>query len=234
MHTEYQLTLFAEDFHVRTCPLQEKEPDLKDQEAASGLSSTGSLKKSGRRGSSSKTYQSFALEDWTEFSGHSLRSGMMRNGTVYPLQPLALATEGTASGSWPTPATKGYGHAAEGMVLNLINKIKDGTISKEEAEQMLGLPALENHRTWKKMWLTPQAGDAKACLTGTQSQTMLSHQVQWPTPAARDYKGMSGAGRQERKGFPKDTLPNAVGGKLNPMWVEWLMGFPAEWTDLSN
>jgi hypothetical protein len=22
------------------------------------------------------------------------------------------------------------------------------------------------------------------------------------------------------------------GGKLNPMWVEWLMGWPAGWTDL--
>jgi len=54
----------------------------------------------------------------------------------------------------------------------------------------------------------------------------------WPTPAARDFKGMSGAGRQERKGHPKDTLPNAIGGSLNPTWVEWLMGFPEGWTDL--
>ena len=23
-----------------------------------------------------------------------------------------------------------------------------------------------------------------------------------------------------------------VGGKLNPTWVEWLMGWPLEWTDL--
>ena len=32
----------------------------------------------------------------------------------------------------------------------------------------------------------------------------------WPTAAARDYKGESGSGRQERKGHPMDTLPNAV------------------------
>jgi len=32
----------------------------------------------------------------------------------------------------------------------------------------------------------------------------------WPTPAARDHKGASGYGRQERKGFPRDTLPNAL------------------------
>jgi hypothetical protein len=56
----------------------------------------------------------------------------------------------------------------------------------------------------------------------------------WPTPTTRDYKGMSGKGRQERKGNPKDTLPNAVGGQLNPTWVEWLMGFPIGWTDLNS
>jgi len=56
----------------------------------------------------------------------------------------------------------------------------------------------------------------------------------WPTPAARDYKGMSGKGRQERKGNPKDTLPNAVGGSLNPQWVEWLMGYPVGYTDLNS
>jgi hypothetical protein len=32
----------------------------------------------------------------------------------------------------------------------------------------------------------------------------------WPTPSARDYKGESGAGRQERKDHPADTVPNAA------------------------
>ena len=32
----------------------------------------------------------------------------------------------------------------------------------------------------------------------------------WPTPASRDYKGESGAGRQERKDHPADTVPNAA------------------------
>ena len=32
----------------------------------------------------------------------------------------------------------------------------------------------------------------------------------WPTPASRDYKGESGSGRQERKGDPADTVPNAA------------------------
>jgi hypothetical protein len=28
--------------------------------------------------------------------------------------------------------------------------------------------------------------------------------------------------------------PSAIGGKLNPAWVEWLMGFPIGWTDLED
>lgn len=56
----------------------------------------------------------------------------------------------------------------------------------------------------------------------------------WPTPAHRDFKGMSGKGRQARKGNPEDTLPNAAGGSLNPTWVEWLMGFPLGHTELKD
>ncbi len=62
----------------------------------------------------------------------------------------------------------------------------------------------------------------------------------WPTPNAGDYKaGMSNApGRQQ------SSLPRSVGivegvssgkrGGLNPTWVEWLMGFPTQWTELEN
>jgi len=28
--------------------------------------------------------------------------------------------------------------------------------------------------------------------------------------------------------------PSAIGGKLNPTGVEWLMGFPTGWTDLED
>jgi len=27
-------------------------------------------------------------------------------------------------------------------------------------------------------------------------------------------------------------MPELAGGALNPMWVEWLMGWPLGWTDL--
>ena len=45
----------------------------------------------------------------------------------------------------------------------------------------------------------------------------------WPTPTCHDRKG------KDATGGPCLTM--VVGGTLNPMWVEWLMGWPVGWTD---
>jgi len=55
----------------------------------------------------------------------------------------------------------------------------------------------------------------------------------WPTPAARDFRYPNAKSYSARGGGRKgEQLPNAVGGPLNPPWVEWLMGWPVGWTDL--
>ena len=48
---------------------------------------------------------------------------------------------------------------------------------------------------------------------------------EWPTPTASAVTGIG-----ERKGGR--NLQTAAGGKLNPTWVEWLMGWPIGWTGL--
>jgi len=110
--TELPSTLSAEDSPAKTSALPEKEPDSQALKAASGGSSTVLSRRRGRSGSSRKTYQPFAVEDWTKFLGASLRSGTMRNGTVYPLPPLAPLTVGTESGLWPTPRAQDSKHGA--------------------------------------------------------------------------------------------------------------------------
>ena len=51
----------------------------------------------------------------------------------------------------------------------------------------------------------------------------------WPTP----HSNMStGPGTQGRDGGM--NLQTAIGGLLNPTWVEWLMGFPLGWTALKD
>jgi hypothetical protein len=57
--------------------------------------------------------------------------------------------------------------------------------------------------------------------TGKHVQITIRRYVEeWPTPTSDRYSGLQSHGR------------NAILGSLNPTWVEWLMGFPLEWTAL--
>jgi len=51
----------------------------------------------------------------------------------------------------------------------------------------------------------------------------------WTTPKARDSRSPGGVSEHQRH---TPDLPIQAGGKLNPQWVEWLMGVPIGWTDL--
>lgn len=53
----------------------------------------------------------------------------------------------------------------------------------------------------------------------------------WPTPTCHNAKEGGYPAEHERN---TPTLGARVGGKPNPMWVEWLMGFPQGWSDLSG
>ena len=70
---------------------------------------------------------------------------------------------------------------------------------------------------------------------GKRGQTLLGAArgqkwAYWPTPLARDSRTHKGnvppPGHQGGL-----NLGQAIGGTLNPTWVEWLMGFPIGWTD---
>lgn len=77
--------------------------DLLERDQGYGSSISELLPTSRLPGSLSKTLQPFELADWILCSGASLRSGMMRSGTVYPQMPLVPLTREIGSGSWPTP-----------------------------------------------------------------------------------------------------------------------------------
>jgi hypothetical protein len=77
----------------------------------------------------------------------------------------------------------------------------------------------ENPETWQKR---ADAGDVATMPLGAQVK-------QWGTPTARDHK--SGRGNEERE--YKELTPMVErnqAGKLNPRWVETLMGLPVGWT----
>ena len=80
-------------------------------------------------------------------------------------------------------------------------------------------------------WATPCSRDHHPNGQADGSKTDLGNQVtaQWGTPTARDHK--SGRGNEERE--YKELTPmveRQQSGKLNPRWVETLMGLPIGWT----
>jgi hypothetical protein len=71
-----------------------------------------------------------------------------------------------------------------------------------------------------------------AYFNGKKVQVGLEAAVKmYPIPAARDYRSPNKKPYSERGGGKKgEQLPNAIGGPLNPPWVEWLMGWQIGWT----
>ena len=97
--------------------------------------------------------------------------------------------------------------------------------------------------TERGLWRTPDTGGGGTSgllkkgenhrANGQPIQIRLVDQVNnprlWPTPVARMYKDGGSPSEYARNEIP---LAAQVGGPLNPEWVEWLMGWPQEWTDL--
>lgn len=81
-------------------------------------------------------------------------------------------------------------------------------------------------KTWNPK---SQSGRSLGCMAATG---------RWPTPCASASKGSSPASLTRKSGASRanDRIDHAVmasdGGQLNPVWVEWLMGWPLGWTEL--
>lgn len=96
-----------------------------------------------------------------------------------------------------------------------------------------------------ELWPTPLSGEgsgggnaayALAAMKGERRKSGAVRSLKlrdavlvFPAPTYRDWK--SGTGAQERPGHAL-PLSSAIGGQLNPPWVEWLIGWPIGWTDL--
>jgi hypothetical protein len=95
------------------------------------------------------------------------------------------------------------------------------------------LPMLEQtiSETGFGLWPTPVSSDISMRTTKyKQGGTPLSYAVQyWPTPTAHMAKETNAPSEANRN---EPSMASRVGGKLNPTWVEWLMGWPLGWTDL--
>lgn len=87
------------------------------------------------------------------------------------------------------------------------------------------------------LWRTPGANDGPRGaqdglqrLAGGHCLTLRDQVITpslWPTPTTQDASNNGGSSQYDRNSLPLNAV---VGGSLNPTWVEWLMGYPLEWT----
>jgi DNA (cytosine-5)-methyltransferase 1 len=92
-----------------------------------------------------------------------------------------------------------------------------------------------------QQWPTPTARDYKDGdypSANARKDPGLGTRVQWPTPTPRGYKGSAAPEDREARGRQvnlNDLVHHEArkaGGQLNPTFVEWLQGFPKNWTEV--
>ena len=177
-----------------------------------------------------KTAQCSLLEGLDVYSETWPRWGTMRGGECWAQLMPVLRTSATASGLWLTPTCMN------------IEPTDDRRTKRAQYRATVGrqdLPGgLAEQVMTRKFWPTATARDWKGANTeqgltrkdGKSRMDQLANAVEFATPQARDFR----TGQESRWDNPAKTrnLNDQLGGQLNPTWVEWLMGWPLEWTDL--
>lgn len=151
-----------------------------------------------------------------EFSETFPRSGSMRNGRVYARPTSVLRTNGGASLSWATPDTAPDAANSGANVKN-----RSASLGRQ-ARNWLTPDVPNGVRT-----LLPEAIENRGTIDGVKRQVGLQNQaVMFILNGRLDPKTAHG----------RASLPNLRTSRpqLNPLFVEWLMGFPFGWTDLGR
>ena len=227
---------------------------LKVRGLVSGRNTGALLAKYDPASSSWRTFQACLVSGWQLFSESFPRSGSMRSGTVSQLAPSAPLTDEIGSGLLPTPVASSYG-TNQGGGAGRVGPVRP-SLDTMARHGLWPTPDTVNRKSGRAMMASTnngrRSGGGQSSPPGLEQAVELSMGVlprelpsfdalpprtrsMWPTPASRDFRHPNATPYSERGGGKKgEQLPNAVGGALNPTWVEWLMGFPEGWTDLEH
>ena len=176
-----------------------------------------------------KTYQGSLFGGLEMFSGTWPNSGTMRNGVVFPLRPWVPLISVSGSSLWRTPQATDGDHGGpnardSGGGLHLSAQVHRWPTPTAMTG---GEGVAPSHKNGKHGWNTAAAVHDSM----NEKPTRM-----WPTPTRADASG-HGRVTPDKRTLTHNTgtsLVDATGGQLNPTWVEWLMGFPAGWTDLED
>ncbi len=243
---EELLMWFLGGFPAKTFPVPERAQESTASDQASGQKWRGLLGRYDLDSCSWKTAQCSLIEDSAECLATFPRWGMTRNGALYLLPTPERRTNASASGLWATPTTMDKLPPKSSEALH-----REATVARPGRSKPANLrDQVSNGRNWP----TPAARDYKGARrpetmakTGRNPNTnSLLDAVEfqpietartWPTPNASDHIQCKTSKSWAEKGRTNFVLSNpevtgVEGGRLNPQWVEWLMGWPVGWTDL--
>lgn len=196
-HGEEQLTLFAEDFPVKTLAPQVEAQESKETNRDCGPKWPGSLAKFNRDSYLWKTRQCSLFGGLEEFSEIWPRWGLVHDGELSELTTPAHITNENGSGLFPTPMASEAGKSEHTLKM-VTNGQCQMTLDRYIAMERKGLIP------FRKL----------------------------PTPTLADSKNVGMNGSHQFNLHKAVALLEMNNGKLNPQWVEWLMGWPIEWTAL--
>ena len=156
------------------------------------------------------------------------KSGMTRNGVLYQQPDWVPIISEKESSSWPTPTATDHIE-------------RKSTQQTPNSRHSLNLPDAV------KRWPTPTTQETehpdaiwnqhnrRISSTGsTHSMNLADAVKRWPTPTVNDSKNVKPKANRFHGLVAQINKTTPNGGKLNPTWVEWLMGFPTGWTDLED
>jgi hypothetical protein len=255
-HGEALLTSFLAASRARTSALPELAWALQGGvEVACGAKWPASSVRFDPASSSWKTAHCLWEEDLPSSSVILPRWGMTRSGFVFQHPTSERPISATASGLWATPsATDGRrgGTLTENMTgtslaqqINTPDRWPTPTVCGNYNRKGASSKSGDGLETAVKAWPTPTAslGTKGGRITprkGREGGTLIEavSARTFPTPTASQHKGWSKnhnrADSDDRIDYTIEREAHEAGtpGRLNPAWVEWLMGWPLGWTDL--
>lgn len=226
------LTWWLEDFLAKTSAQPEKEPASPESAAVCGHTWLGLLARYDQSTSLWKTAQHSLLGDSTAFLETWPRSGSMLNGECWERPMLVPRTKGSGFGLWRTPGA--YVTEEKTTVVKLDGR-KPSDPQVDLADQVMAVE--------RKLWPTPTVcgNNNRKGLSANSGDGLATAAKTWPTPQASDSRDRGNAStaviaRRIAKGkqVMLSMSVSTESGRLNPDWVELLMGWPLGWTSLSE
>jgi hypothetical protein len=181
-------------------------------------------------------------------SQESLTTAVILHGQAAPASSSSLGSRQGLSVDWRTPQANEAGAKVETLFTKDGSPAMPGQRAYRKTPSgklVLQSQTINQQVEMVENWATPQAHDAQGPKTPEQIAVMrakghgvknLNEMVTWPTPSAScDQGGPSGlAGGSGNRKKLNSMLPEAEAkamgcGKLNPRWVEALMGLPIGW-----